>query len=516
VHVFFSAVAQADWRARALETTIDGVRVSVVPNAALSDPRFRRLQSLQARRLLGAAYALVRAFQDSYDGESFDVVQAPTLLPVALLLDDRCPMLLRCSGYGPWWREADEIEASSDDALVEAWELESLHATPFVYAPSAFLATGLRNLLAIPCSVLRPPLEPGQSGVERDWAAAQVEPGETTLLWLGSLARRKGSKEGAAAFARALDREPTLRLHVCGGDQGGLVDFDALPAPVRARMVMHGPQPAARAHALLERSAALVAPSRIENLSNSVIEAHSLGVPAIVCDGTSSEELWPDALRPMLPVVGDVAGVARLIAESRDARPAHAPRLLDHVRALLDVPSALSSFEAFARQARAQPTVRGRNRETALAEIVRMAEQSLATPMLGSTARARVDGVVRSLEGRAYRELWIWGAGDTNRLVVHELDRLGTAVAGVVDVDETRHGELWGRWRIDAPIFPDRPGMLVVPPTRPAEYIVRSAVERLNRDREHALSVIEPFERNGPYRASKDGSLTRDAASGES
>jgi glycosyltransferase involved in cell wall biosynthesis len=487
VHVFFSAIARAEWRTKSLETTIDGVHVTVVPNAAEGDVRLRAIEALLPRRVLGAAYATAKAFQSAHADQGFDAVQVPTLMPAALLLDDRCPLILRASAYSTWVREVDEIEIAAEDFLVEEWERQSLLETPHLYAPSAYLAKRLRDEFGFDCAVVRPPLPAATQALDDRWAEGVREAEETTLVWLGSVARRKGSREAARAFEKAVAQVPSLRLHVCGGDQGGLTDFAALPEAVRARIAFHGPQPAVRAQALLRRAVALVAPSRIENLSNSVIEAHAWGIPAIVCDETSSEELCPAELRSVLPVVGDIDSLASAMATASNL-PSRG--LANHVGRLLNAAEARAALVAVAERASREPRVRERDVDSALAALLRHAAEVLAVVKPRRSEFERAWEVVRELGALDYDQLWIWGAGDTNRRAVQTLVDSGIAVTGVVDADPARLGEHWRSWRIVAPCFPDAAGICVTTLSDANLLSVTRSVQEVNAQRSNPLLFV--------------------------
>lgn len=492
VHVFFSAIAQAEWRTKSLETTIDGVHVTVVPNAAEGDVRLRAIEALLPRRVLGAAYATAKAFQSAHADQGFDAVQVPTLMPAALLLDDRCPLILRASAYSTWVREVDEIEIAAEDFLVEEWERQSLLETPHLYAPSAYLAKRLRDEFGFDCAVVRPPLPAATQALDDRWAEGVREAEETTLLWLGSVARRKGSREAARAFEKAVAQVPSLRLHVCGGDQGGLTDFAALPEAVRARIAFHGPQPAVRAQALLRRAVALFAPSRIENLSNSVVEAHAAGIPAIVCDHTSSEELWPGDMGARLVPVGDVDGLALAIVEHArgEAVAASSDALRAHVAGLLDRRAAVEGLLAMAKNATLDRRERPRDLEGALEALVPFAVDVIDVARPKKSDRVNAWKVRRALARVDAREIWVWGAGDTNRRSIAILEESGLSLAGVVDMDPSREGQPWCRWEVRRPEFPDNPGIVVTTLSPVSERSVAAAILRLNADRRHPLRFV--------------------------
>lgn len=286
----FTAAAQqgaVEWR---------GVRVERVPLPPL--PRVLERGLLRARvphtaAALRSARALCAALERRHREQPFAAVQSANYRHPGLCLRAARGRrhVARLSSLAPLWVQARGRRATRDDAA-EAWlERRALRRAEEIYAPSAWLAERAAAALGRPVRVVRPPF----------FLAAEPEkPVQTALpqrflLHAGKPGQIKGSDRLARALPLAWQREPELRLVICGNPGPELASRCAALWGARAGQVEWlPPQPQARLFGLLRAACALVAVSRCDNLPNLALEALALDLPLIAHRGASFEELVCD------------------------------------------------------------------------------------------------------------------------------------------------------------------------------------------------------------------------------
>jgi glycosyltransferase involved in cell wall biosynthesis len=75
-----------------------------------------------------------------------------------------------------------------------------------------------------------------------------------------------------------------------------------------------GPLPREQTLCLLRQAEAVVLPSQVDNLANTVIESLALGIPVIGTRGASIDELVEEGVTGHLVELGDVEGLAQALA----------------------------------------------------------------------------------------------------------------------------------------------------------------------------------------------------------
>jgi glycosyltransferase involved in cell wall biosynthesis len=253
----------------------------------------------------------------------FDAVQVANLLFLSLFQQTDAPLILRFSSYEPMLRSARGEDLTPVGLIGDYLEREGIYCADRCFAPSAFLARMLGRELRLPILVNRPPayIEIPESQWDWSWWKQEIEPLGPYLAFGGYLSRAKGCHVLAKAFSSALRHGGgPFHLHLAGRDQGELA---GLKAASPDRIHYHGSLPHERLYPLLARSVAVMAPSLVENLSNSVIEGMLLGRPVVATEGTSGEELLSEG-RGILVRPGDVDaltdGILQVVALSEVER----------------------------------------------------------------------------------------------------------------------------------------------------------------------------------------------------
>lgn len=131
-------------------------------------------------------------------------------------------------------------------------------------------------------------------------------------LFIGNFtqgARQKGFDVLFAAWKIVAAQEPAARLHVLGGGPAGewqqWVDAQGL----RDRVQFHGFVPDPTPFYL--QAAVFLLPSRIEGISNALLEAQSRGVPAVVSDIPGNVAVVLDGVTGLVCPVNDAEALAR-------------------------------------------------------------------------------------------------------------------------------------------------------------------------------------------------------------
>ncbi len=144
------------------------------------------------------------------------------------------------------------------------------------------------------------------------------------LVYLGGFDRRKNVPELLQAFAAIMDRIPDITLVIAG--RLPVQDSAFAPDPQRLarelclskRVQFLGEVSEADKPAVYAGASALVFPSTYEGFGLPVLEASACGTPAVVCSGSSLEEVAGDGALYVSP--GDVSALAqamlRLVTET--------------------------------------------------------------------------------------------------------------------------------------------------------------------------------------------------------
>jgi glycosyltransferase involved in cell wall biosynthesis len=188
-----------------------------------------------------------------------------------------------------------------------------------VYAPSRFVAGDYGRRFGVEVQVVRPPLfldaRPGS-------APAIVLP-PRYLMYFGYIGRIKGTDVLARALARAWEVAPDLRMVWAGTDHHGqLPGFRQFWGERASNVTWCGPLRKAELYALVRGAIATVAPTRCDNLPNTVLESLQLGVPVIGSQGASIDEIVDSGVQGELVPIGDSARLSQaLVAAWRGEKP---------------------------------------------------------------------------------------------------------------------------------------------------------------------------------------------------
>jgi len=288
--------------------------------------RVRRLRASFQDHLRNA-WALGSAVAGIERARPFDLIQGSNSGATTLFVPRRHdrPVITRWSSSYRDYVLANGVPFTPDNASVNWLENRCGRRSDIAYAPCQFTADIMTSELGRKVHVIRPPLHTQELAGKADPAALDALPHrlpERFLLHCGRLSRLKGSDLVIDAARQLHESGQAIPLILAGTDNGIREHLAAahdagLP---RDHMINLGPIDRPALLALMQRSIATLAPSRCDNLPNTVIESLALGVPVIGSDGVSINELVEDGRNGRCVPIGDAAALAQAMREAWNGR----------------------------------------------------------------------------------------------------------------------------------------------------------------------------------------------------
>jgi glycosyltransferase involved in cell wall biosynthesis len=253
--------------------------------------------------------------------EGLDIVEAHDWCGISAGMRLGCPLVIRCNGSDTYFGHLLRVRVRPAVFWVERLALRQADA---VAAVSAFTANVTRRLFG-----LRPAVSVLANGID----VAQFRPGHADesqpdlVLYVGTLARKKGVLDLCRSFSALVERHPAARLRLVGRDtpdqRSGAPSTWALcrallsPA-ARARVEYLGPQPYATIQEHFRRAAICVFPSYAEACPLVWIEAMACAKPVVAYDiGWAPEIVDPQRTGVLVPA-GDTGQLAATLARLLD------------------------------------------------------------------------------------------------------------------------------------------------------------------------------------------------------
>jgi glycosyltransferase involved in cell wall biosynthesis len=250
--------------------------------------------------------------------DGVDVIEAHDWCgPSAGLRLDR-PLSVRCHGAATYFAHllSERVRPS-----VRWTETLALRQANDVVAVSRFTADITRRLFRLRSEVGVIP-----NGID----AAQFTPADTeevepdTILYFGTLARKKGVLDLCRIFSSVIERRPRARLLFVGRDAPDArtgsrstqaLCQDSLSTHARARVEFLGAQPHDRVQEHVRRAALCVFPSYAEAFPVAWLEAMACAKPVVAYDIGWAREVFEDGESGVLVAAGDTEAFARTIEE---------------------------------------------------------------------------------------------------------------------------------------------------------------------------------------------------------
>jgi len=312
-------------------TDYHGVRVVNVEPLGRDWP-VPMLASWRARKVLPAlqdnlriAWALGHKLTQLEGERAFDFVHGSNFGATSLFVPRRAdrPVITRWSSAYRHYVQANGGDFTRDCRAVNWLQRRCGQRSDRVYAPCHFTAGLMSDELGRTVDVIRPPLHTAELTGKADKTALNGfidRLPNRFLLHCGRLSKLKGTDLVIDAALRLHRRGITVPVVLAGIDNGiadHLADAHAAGLPADA-MVNLGPVSRPALLALMQRSVATLAPSRCDNLPNTVIESLALGVPVIGSDGVSINELVTHGHNGQCVPIGDIDALAAAMQQAWD------------------------------------------------------------------------------------------------------------------------------------------------------------------------------------------------------
>lgn len=266
-----------------------------------------RLDVTEPSRVLANSLTLSNAFHRADSLEPFDIVHGADFGLTTLYIKRRLNLkvIVRVSSASREIRRILGQKLTLTNLLFNFYEREQLRKADHVYAPSKLVARLVEGSQRRTVRLVRPPLEKSTSALEADECLLELP--ERFLLHFGNIGLVKGSDVLAQSLQRAWKEEPELTMVWAGTDNQKLMaSFQKNWAERSGQVKWLGSLDRRTMDLVVQRAIAVVAPSRIDNLPNNVLEAQSRRIPVIGTLGSSIDEIVMNGSTGELVPIGDV------------------------------------------------------------------------------------------------------------------------------------------------------------------------------------------------------------------
>lgn len=244
--------------------------------------------------------------------EGLDIVEAHDWGGPSAGVRPGCPVVVRCHGSARYFGHL--LSERVRPSVVSAERL-ALGQARSVAAVSCFTADMTRTLFAV-----KEPIEVIPNGIDVDrFRAHGGEVGTPTVLYLGTLVRKKGVLDLCRAFARVAEAIPEARARLVGADSRDPVTRapstwslcrDLVSEEVLRRIEYAGKIPYANVQDAFREASVCVFPSYAEAMPLTWLEAMACGRPIVAYDIGWAREVVVHETTGLLVPAGDIRSLA--------------------------------------------------------------------------------------------------------------------------------------------------------------------------------------------------------------
>ena len=236
------------------------------------------------------------------------------------------PIVIRLHGPHAFAREA--AQRNRTDRRREAAELLAFRRVQAASSPSATVLQAMADQAGGSQRtrvIFNPVPIPSD-----EWSPDRADANQ--LLFVGRFDSLKGADVVVRAFAKAVERRPSLRLVMVGPDRGlgGRVHFDEfvreIPEEAQAKIEFLGEQLPERVAQLRLQSGLAIVGSRYETFPYTAFEAQAVGMPLLMTDTFGPKGIVSDGIDGRVVPVADPDSMADAIVQMVDD-PASLKRL---------------------------------------------------------------------------------------------------------------------------------------------------------------------------------------------
>jgi glycosyltransferase involved in cell wall biosynthesis len=260
---------------------------------------------------LGTAATLTAALRRRHAQAPFDLVEGSNFKLTSLFLGgSRSPPVVTRISYVPsLWAKAAGQAPTFDLRMMDFLHDLAVRRSAAAYGPCGRIADFVSARAGCQVDVVPPPLFLSvKSEAEEETVWSRQLASTKYLLFFGRVCRLKGVDILARAAAPVLADDPSLRLVLVGRPETDEI------LPQLSRLLGGGVNQLVHINRLrhnqlfpiIRRAAAVVLPSRIDNLPNACVEAMGLGQLVIGTAGTGFDELIEDDVSGLLALPEDV------------------------------------------------------------------------------------------------------------------------------------------------------------------------------------------------------------------
>lgn len=263
------------------------------------------LQENIPARTLSNSWRLKKVLVRLNREDKVDVVQVASLHAIGLFRCNKIPVIARISSDNAVLRHADQYNFDLDKAirektLFDRMELYAVRQADYVFAPSRCCAKIVSKRARCKVEVIESPYLDRRGEFDDSLYQTKLA-GKKYLLFNSTLSTLKGTHISIAAAGQLMERYQDLYM-VYAGIDAGIINADGTYTQVKGiinrlnrkyegRIIYLGCLRREQLFPVIANAHACVLLSRIENLSNSCIEAMSLKKVVIATYGASFEQL---------------------------------------------------------------------------------------------------------------------------------------------------------------------------------------------------------------------------------
>ncbi len=293
----------------------EGIRVHRIKNKSSifsllnSISRYKFKRSI---RFLSLSYCLRRKLLSCHQENPFDVIQVTNCFACGIFFSFgiKIPVIVRVSSYEPLFRKYYRIPLTMDQKICEWLETLALKRLDGVYAPSRFMANILREK-GINADVIRP-IFYINTYISEESIYKKYLDGKKYLFFFGAIGYLKGCYELAKVLPKLFAKYPDIHF-ACAGeilkgpDGNDMLNYIKLEAGEFACRVHYlGVLRYPQLYPIIKKAHAIILPSLIDNLPNTMLEAMAFGKVVVGSKGVSFDEFIEDKISGFLVSPSDI------------------------------------------------------------------------------------------------------------------------------------------------------------------------------------------------------------------
>lgn len=277
--------------------------------------RYRFIQTLN---ILSLSHCLRKSLLKRHRLQHFDIVQASSYLACGLFSTfcRPAPIISRISSYAPLMRKFYRKPLTRQQRFREWLELLALRFSDAVYAPSELLCRVIKESADIEADVVRPPFFIETNDFDESIYKKHLME-KKYLVFFGSIGLLKGGEALARSLPELLATYPKMFFVFAGKvlhvrENQSMLDYIKDKAGRYSNQIIYlGVLPHYQLYPIVKYSQAVVLPSLIDNLPNTMLEAMALGKVVIGTKGNSFDEFIDDGISGILVEANNSAQLFR-------------------------------------------------------------------------------------------------------------------------------------------------------------------------------------------------------------